>query len=220
MKSKNYYELNKRIHSILLNPYMNIEDFEINCNLIKKYKIKNISTSLIFLKPLRDVFSQQGLKINTFISYPFGDIPMDFIKNFIYYAKDNGADGIEYTPKFFSLSKNDEDNFAKDIEHILNIGLPTTLIFNEKKLHPEIFLQALKISIEVGIVNFQFGDGFGPPIEIIDIEKIIEFLGKHYFIKIVGGIKNLKQVINILDKGVDCVGSSNFHNIFMEIEKS
>jgi len=41
------YELNEKIHAIIINPYLSWEDFCANCDLIKKYNIKNISTSLI-----------------------------------------------------------------------------------------------------------------------------------------------------------------------------
>ncbi|SVD73484.1 uncharacterized protein METZ01_LOCUS426338, partial [marine metagenome] len=43
MSSNKDYEFNEKIHSILLNPYLSIESFEQNINLIKKYNIKNIS---------------------------------------------------------------------------------------------------------------------------------------------------------------------------------
>ena len=43
------YELNEKIHAIIINPYLTWEDFCVNCDLIKKYNIKNISTSLNYL---------------------------------------------------------------------------------------------------------------------------------------------------------------------------
>ena len=36
-------------------------------------------------------------------------------------------------------------------------------------------------------------------------------------IKIVGGIKKLTQVIDLFDKGISCVGTSNFCEIFEEV---
>jgi len=43
------YELNEKIHAIIINPYLSWEDFCVNCDLIRKYNIKNISTSLNYL---------------------------------------------------------------------------------------------------------------------------------------------------------------------------
>ena len=48
------YELNEKIHAIIINPYLTWEDFCTNCDLIKKYNIKNISTSLNYLTDLKN----------------------------------------------------------------------------------------------------------------------------------------------------------------------
>ena len=106
MSSNKDYEFNKKIHSILLNPYLSKESFEQNINLIKKYNIKNITTSLNFLPYVKDNFLSSNIKITTLISYPFGDLPNNFVQELILYAKDAGSEGIEYTPKFFGKSPN------------------------------------------------------------------------------------------------------------------
>ena len=94
------YELNQKIHAIILNPYLSCEEFNKNCDLIKKYNIKNVSTSLNFLKHVKNTLNNT-VKINA-----FADLPIDFLDEFICYAKDGGAGGIEYTPNFFNLSNN------------------------------------------------------------------------------------------------------------------
>ena len=132
-------------------------------------------------------------------------------------AKDNGASGIEYTPNFLKLSKNDLNSFASEIESINASELPVTIIVNKTKLDKELFEKALEISLEVGITNFQIGDGFGPDLSSFDIVGILKFIGKQNSIKVVGGIKTLSQVIDLFDLGIDCIGTSNFNEIFKEI---
>ena len=211
------YELNEKIHAIIINPYLSLEEFNANCDLIKKYNIKNVSTSLNFLSDLKDVLSNHKVKINALISFPFADLPINFINEFICYAKDLGANGIEYTPNFLNLSKNNLNVFANEIESINNSELPVTIIINKTKLEKQLFEKALEISIELGITKFQFGDGFGSAINKIDIDEILKFLSKQNFIKIVGGIKKINQAIDLFDLGIDCVGTSNFDDIFKEI---
>ena len=41
MSSNKDYEFNEKIHSILLNPYLSKESFQINIDLIKKHNIRN-----------------------------------------------------------------------------------------------------------------------------------------------------------------------------------
>ena len=211
------YELNERIHATIINPYLSWEDLNANCDLIQKYNIKNVSTSLNFLSHIKNALSNNKININTFISYPFADLPIDFIDEFICYAKDAGASGIEYTPNFLNLSQNNLNTFAAEIESINSSDLPITIIINKIKLDKELFEKAIEISLEVGITNFQFGDGFGALISITDIVEILKFLGNQNSIKIVGGIKKLSQVIDLFDLGIDCFGTSHFNEVFEEI---
>ncbi len=99
--SENDYELNEVIHPTLLNPYLSKKNFQINCELITKYNIRNISTSLYFLKYLKDSINYKNCKINALISYPLADIPSKFLSEIINYAKEYGANGIEFLPRFF-----------------------------------------------------------------------------------------------------------------------
>ena len=218
MRSNKDYEFNEKIHSILLNPYLSKESFVNNINLIKKYDIKNISTSLNFLSYVKDIFPLSNIKINTLISYPFGDLPSSFVKELILYAKDSGSEAIEYTPKFFTLSNNKDEEFANDIENLTKLDLPITLIFNTRKLSKKIFTKAINISLELGIENFQFGDGFGKYLGVNEIKDIVNLLGKNNFIKIVGGIKTIADVKDTLEAGADCVGTSYYHDIFQELK--
>ena len=218
MSSNKDYEFNEKIHSIILNPYLSKESFANNINLIKKYNIKNISTTLNFLSYVKNIFPLSNIKINTLISYPFGDLPNNFVKELILYAKDAGSEAIEYTPKFFALSNNNDEEFAKDIENISKLDLPITLIFNRRKLSKKIFNKAINISLELGIENFQFGDGFGQYLGVNEIKEIMNLLGKNNFIKIVGGIKTIANVKEILDAGAYCIGTSYYHDIFQELK--
>ena len=211
------YELNEKIHAIIINPYLSWEELTANCNLIQKYDIKNVSTSLNFLSHIKNLLGNHKVNINSLISYPFADLPVDFISEFVCYAKDAGASGIEYTPNFLNLSKNKLTNFASEIESINASELPVTIIINKTKLDKELFEKAIEISLELGITNFQFGDGFGPSMSKFDIDKILKFIGNQNSIKVVGGIKTLSQVIDLFDLGIDCIGTSNFNEIFQEI---
>jgi len=212
------YELNEKIHAIIINPYLNWEDFCANCDLIKKYNIKNISTSLNYLDDFKNRLSNYSANINALISYPLADLPVTFIEELVNFAKDKGANRIEYVPNFINLSKRNLETFATEIEQVKLSGLPVSIIINKSKLQKEVLYNAIEISLELGIKNFQFGDGFGPPITSNDVAEILKITGSQNQIKVVGGIKKLTQVIDLFDNGVNCVGTSNFCEIFQEIK--
>ena len=216
----NEYEYSEKIHATIINPYFSNDDFNINCDLIRRFNIKNISTSLFYLKYLKETFNQSKVNIRTFISYPLSDLPIHCLSDLVTYAKDLGANGIEYSPKFFLLSKNNDDSFACEIERISSSGIPITLIFNNQRLNKELLNRAIQIAIELGIKNFQFGDGFGSQLDFEGITEMINLLNKNHSIKIVGGIKSLKQANNLFDAGIDCIGLSNFYDIFQEIKSN
>ena len=212
------YELNEKIHAIIINPYLSWEDFCANCDLIKKYNIKNISTSLNYLDDFKNCMSNYSANINALISYPLADLPLSFIEELVCFAKDKGANGIEYTPSFINLSKRKLDAFAAEIEQVKLSGLPVTIIINKSKLEEELLQSAIEISLELGIKNFQFGDGFEPHIKLHEVFEILKIIGNQNQLKIVGGIKKLTQVINLFDAGVESVGTSNFCEIFQELK--
>ena len=63
------YELNEKIHAIIINPYLTWEDFCANCDLVKKYNIKNISTSLNYLAYFKNCLSNYSANIRALLSY-------------------------------------------------------------------------------------------------------------------------------------------------------
>ena len=189
-----------------------------NCDLIIKYNIKNISTSLNYLDDFKNRLSNYSANINALISYPLADLPIKFIEELVNFAKDKGANGIEYIPNFINLSKRNLETFAAEIEQVKLSGLPVSIIINNSKLQKEVLYNAIEISLELGIKNFQFGDGFGPPITVKDVAEILKITGSHKQIKIVGGIKKLTQVIDLFNNGISCVGTSNFCEIFQEVK--
>ncbi len=212
------YELNKKIHAIIINPYLTWEDFCVNCDLIKKYNIKNISTSLNYLADFKNILDNYSANLNALISYPLADLPVSFIEELVCFAKDKGATGIEYIPNFINLSKRNLETFAAEIEQVKLSGLPVSIIINKSKLQKEVLSNAIEISLELGIKSFQFGDGFGPTITLNDVAEILKITGSQNQIKVVGGIKKLKQVIDLFDNGISCVGTSNFCEIFQEVK--
>ncbi len=212
------YELNEKIHAIIINPYLTWEEFCMNCDLIKKYNIKNISTSLNYLADLKNCLGNYSAKINAFISYPLADLPVSFIKELVCFAEDKGANGIEYIPNFMNLSKGNLETFAAEIEQVKLPGLPLSIIINKSKMRQEVLYSAIEISLELGLKNFQLGDGFGPSITSNDAAEILKKIGSHNQIKVVGGIKKLTQVIDLFDNGISSVGTSNFCEIFQEVK--
>ena len=212
------YELNEKIHAIIINPYLTWEDFCANCDLIKKYNIKNISTSLNYLDDFKNRLGNYSANINALISYPLADLPVTFIEELVNFAKDKGANGIEYIPNFINLSKKNLETFAAEIEQVKLSGLPVSIIINKSKLQKEVLYNAIEISLELGIKNFQLGDGFGPPITLNEVAEILKITGSQSHSKVVGGIKKLSQVIDLFDNGINSVGTSNFCEIFQEVK--
>ena len=75
------YELNEKIHAIVINPYLSRDELNANCDLIQKYNIKNISTSLNYLDDLKKCLSNYSANINALISYPLADLQLHSLKN-------------------------------------------------------------------------------------------------------------------------------------------
>ena len=210
----NEYELNEKLHDIVINPYITEEDLAIKCELINKYNIKNITTKLNFTSELRKNLKRNKVKINSLVSFPFADIPNCLLKEVIGFAENEGSDGIEYMPNFFKFLKNDTNSFASDIETVIGAGIPTRIIISKNKLTKNSFVKVIKVCMEMGIKNFQFGDGFGSPLNPNEIKEIKEIFKDKIDIKVIGGISDIYQVKDFLDSGAECIGSSRIFEIF------
>ena len=66
--SNKEYEYSEKIHATIINPYLSKDQFDVNCDLIKKYNIRNISTSLLYLKDLKESLFNFKVNIKTYIS--------------------------------------------------------------------------------------------------------------------------------------------------------
>ena len=64
------YELNEKIHAIIINPYLSLEELNVNCDLIQKYNIRNVSTSLNFLSPIKDALNNHKAVSYTHLTLP------------------------------------------------------------------------------------------------------------------------------------------------------
>ena len=64
------YELNEKIHAIIINPYLSCEELNANCDLIQKYNIRNVSTSLNFLSPIKDSLNNHNAVSYTHLTLP------------------------------------------------------------------------------------------------------------------------------------------------------
>jgi len=178
------YELNEKIHAIIINPYLTWEDFCTNCDLIKKFNIKNISTSLNYLADFKNSLINYSASINALISYPLADLPISFIEELVCFAKDKGANGIEYIPNFINLYKRNLETFAAEIEQVKLSGLPVSIIINKAKLHEK-------------YLEVDFNDGVNSKLEIDKITS--EFSKEDIVIKSIektkwdSSLKNIKN---------------------------
>jgi len=153
------YELNEKIHAIIINPYLSWEDFCANCDLIKKYNIKNISTSLNYLDDFKNRLSNYSANINALISYPLADLPISFIEELVNFAKDKGANGIEYIPNFINLSK-------KNFSYLSDGEKQISLIARALIKKPEILI------LDEPIANLDYKSRFFVVDKINELSKI------------------------------------------------
>jgi len=110
------YELNERIHAIIINPYLTWENFCSNCDLIKKYNIKNISTSLNYLDDFKNRLSNYSANINALISYPLADLPVTFIEELV---------NFNFSFSIASLALISPSRYLAQVSNTLNIFVVT-----------------------------------------------------------------------------------------------
>ena len=113
---------------------------------------------------------------------------------------------------------------AKIVKKILDRSYPDTPVPLDHKdnftLLIAVLLSAQCTDERVNQITPKLFSIASSPLEMskIPVNEIYKINSNEKFIKIVGGIKKLSQVIDLLDYGINCVGTSNFNDLFEEVK--
>tara|TARA_Y100001968_G_C19385946_1_gene732880 strand:+ start:562 stop:1248 length:687 start_codon:yes stop_codon:yes gene_type:complete len=215
-----FHEIAPLIHQAALNPLLDSESLNQICDESVNLNFSGLCTSLIRLpEARRRLGSSSSTKLIATISFPFGDSPHNLKRKEAEWAASQGAEELDLVPNLFALAQGEIDKFAEEIAEICQLGLPVRVILSPIDLPKEKLMQAIDASIEAGVHGIQNGNGFGPKFSCEQTKEIQKAVGGRCSIKVVGGIKKLNHVIELINAGASQIGTSMGPQIMKEIKK-
>jgi deoxyribose-phosphate aldolase len=224
MYIKKINELASKIDLTLLKPDATINDIENLCKNAIKYKFWSVCVNPFFVKFVSEKLKKYNIYTCTVIGFPLGATTISTKIFEACEALDNGANEIDmvmnisaFKSKNYEYVKNEIKNIVEESkirkpESIIKVIIETCLLTNEEKSI------ACDIIISSGADFVKTSTGFsksGATIE--DVKLLKKIVNGKLKIKASGGIRNLKQALDMIEAGADRIGTSHGVEIIEEI---
>jgi deoxyribose-phosphate aldolase len=224
MYIKKINELASKIDLTLLKPDATINDIENLCKNAIKYKFWSVCVNPFFVKFVSEKLKKYNIYTCTVIGFPLGATTISTKIFEACEALDNGANEIDmvmnisaFKSKNYEYVKNEIKNIVEESkirkpESIIKVIIETCLLTNEEKSI------ACDIIISSGADFVKTSTGFsksGATIE--DVKLLKKNVNGKLKIKASGGIRNLKQALDMIEAGADRIGTSHGVEIIEEI---
>lgn len=224
MYIKKINELASKIDLTLLKPDATINDIENLCKNAIKYKFWSVCVNPFFVKFVSEKLKKYNIYTCTVIGFPLGATTISTKIFEACEALDNGANEIDmvmnisaFKSKNYEYVKNEIKNIVEESkirkpESIIKVIIETCLLTNEEKSI------ACDIIISSGADFVKTSTGFsksGATIE--DVKLLKKIVNGKLKIKASGGIRNLKQALDMIEAGADRIGTSHGVEIIEEL---
>ncbi len=217
-------ELASKIDLTLLKPDATINDIENLCKNAIKYKFWSVCVNPYFVKFVSEKLKKYNVYTCTVIGFPLGATTISTKLFEACEALDNGANEIDMVMNIsafksgnYEYVKNEIKNIVEELklrkpESIIKVIIETCLLTNEEKAI------ACDIIISSGADFVKTSTGFsksGATIE--DVKLLKKIVNGKLKIKASGGIRNLKQALDMIEAGADRIGTSYGIEILNEL---
>jgi len=224
MKSYNVSELAKKIDHTFIKMDVNIDRLKEFASNGLKYGFRGLVTTPSNIPILKEFIGEgKDIKVISVIGFPLGQT---FIKTKI----EEISEVIEYEVDELDIVLNTSflkfgyvDRFREEASSLTSFirkeypDIGIKLITEVTILSRESLLKAIEIINEVKPDYFKTSTGYGPRgTNIDDVSFIRRYLSKDVYIKAAGGVRSVRQLIQLIDAGADIIGSSSGVTIIEE----
>jgi deoxyribose-phosphate aldolase len=216
-------DLARLIDHTLLRPEANYEDIKRLCEEALKFGFYSVCINPCFIKLAKELLKNSDVRVTTVIGFPLG---MTLTEVKVYEAMNAsliGADELDIVINIGALKSGDWHTVRKDISDVITatkdrihkVIIETCLLNNDEKR------KVVEIALEARPEFIKTSTGFGlSGAQVKDIKLIKKMVGDAMGIKAAGGIRTLKQVLNMLEAGATRIGTSAGIKIIRELSKS
>jgi deoxyribose-phosphate aldolase len=211
------------IDHTLLRPDANYDDIKRLCEEALQSDFYSVCINPFFIKLATELLKNSDVRVTTVIGFPLG---MTLTEVKVYEAMNAsllGADELDIVINIGALKSGYWDTVRKDISDVITatkdrihkVILETCYLDDNEKR------KVIEIALEARPKFIKTSTGFGPcGAQIKDIKLIKKMVRDTMGIKAAGGIRTLKQVLNMLEAGATRIGTSAGVKIIRELSRS
>lgn len=212
-------EINKYIDHTNLKATATEQDIKKLCEEALEYNFQAVCINPNFVPLAKELLKDSNIEIATVVGFPLGANTLETKVYETIDAIEKGATEIDMVVNIGAIKDKDYDYVKREIEEVRFScdGKPLKVIIETCYLEKEEIAQMTKICNETFINYIKTSTGFGTRgVSLEDIDIINENKNEILEIKASGGIKTKKQVLELIEKGVSRIGTSNAISIMNE----
>lgn len=217
-------ELAKMIDHTILKPFATQEDITKLCNEAREYGFASVCINPFFVPLAANLLNDSDVLVCTVIGFPLGSTSTTVKAFEAQEAVKNGALEVDMVINIGALKERREDVVFQDVLAVVeaakgaNPEAVTKVIIETCYLSDEEKVLACQLAKKAGAHFVKTSTGFGSGgATTQDISLMRQTVGPAMGVKASGGIKNLQQVLNMIEAGATRIGASAGVDIVKEL---
>ena len=187
------------------------------CEEAIKYGFIGVCVNPYWVRLCKERLRGSGVKVVTVIGFPLGMVKSEVKAYEASLAVDDGADELDMVMNIGAFKSGDYETVLKDIRGVVEAGVPVKVILETCYLTREEIVKACEIAVEAGASYVKTSTGFGPEgAKVEHVRLMKEAVGGRAKVKAAGGIRTLKQAMEMVEAGADRIGTSSGVKIMEE----
>jgi deoxyribose-phosphate aldolase len=214
-------ELAKMIDHTLLDPSANRERVERLCQEAKTYDVYSVCVNSSWVALAYGLLRGSDVKVCSTVGFPLG-ASLTEVKMFEAAAAiDLGAAEVDMVMNLGALKSHDSISVRQDISQVVKAckGTPVKVIIETPYLDEQEKVQACMLAEEGGAAFVKTSTGFssgGATVE--DVRLLRKTVGNRLGVKASGGIRTLKDTLDMIAAGATRIGTSSTVQILQECQ--
>ena len=199
------------------------EEIKKSCQECKKYGFRGLCVNPEWTKTAKEELKEKDTKITTLIDPPMGLSSHEERMKLVQKAKEDDSDEIDVVINIVDLKYERYDKILKDLKEICQI-LPTKVIIGSGYLVDEEIKKASQLVKEAGAICVKTATE-KDPLDNFELKekvkhlKIMKESAPGLLIKASVAVRNLSDVVWMIESGADIIGTSSGPKIIEESEK-
>lgn len=214
-------DIARYVDQTLLKPNATSEDFRNFALRSVKYNFYSLCVPPCYVKLMKSFLPQDSnTKVITVVGFPHGNITTEMKVHETKLAIHDGAQEIDMVINISFLKSGDYEYVFEDIKSVVEAskGIPVKVIIETCFLNDEEKIAACVISKEAGAAFVKTSTGFGTSgANIQDVALMRFIVGEKMGVKAAGGIRTLRDALEMIAAGANRIGTSKGIEIVEEV---